>query len=142
VAAIVATIGERLDARISEMFGADAPYAMALDGLGSAAVEALAAAACDHFREVALAEGMRSTMPLSPGMTGWPIDVGQRQIFDVLDASQIGVQLTPSSQMIPRKSLSMVLGLGRDVAEGGRACDYCSLRETCRYQDHYADIQR
>jgi hypothetical protein len=40
--------------------------------------------------------------------------------------------------MIPRKSLSMVVGLGSDMERSGRACDYCSMQETCRYQDHYA----
>jgi hypothetical protein len=39
--------------------------------------------------------------------------------------------------MVPRKSISFVLGIGQDLAGPRRACDLCSLHETCRYQDHY-----
>jgi hypothetical protein len=37
--------------------------------------------------------------------------------------------------MIPRKSLTFMLGVGAKMAESARACVYCSLKETCRYQD-------
>jgi hypothetical protein len=39
--------------------------------------------------------------------------------------------------MVPRKSISMVLGFGADLTSTGRACDFCNMRETCHYQDHY-----
>ena len=34
----------------------------------------------------------------------------ERTIFALLDAARIGVTLTPSFQMLPRKSTSLVLG--------------------------------
>jgi hypothetical protein len=70
-------------------------------------------------------------------MVGWPVEQGQPQIFDLLNAGEIGVQLTESMMMIPRKSLSLVLGVGRELIAGGRTCDYCSMKETCRYREHY-----
>jgi hypothetical protein len=72
-------------------------------------------------------------------MLGWTVEVGQRQIFDLLDSSKIDVTLTESMLMIPKKSLTHILGIGVDMLELGTSCDYCSLRETCRYQDHYAE---
>jgi hypothetical protein len=39
--------------------------------------------------------------------------------------------------MLPRKTLTMVLGAGPEMTAAGRTCDYCSLRDVCRYQDHY-----
>lgn len=39
--------------------------------------------------------------------------------------------------MIPQKSLTMVLGVGAEMKSSARTCDYCTMRETCRYQDHY-----
>jgi hypothetical protein len=39
--------------------------------------------------------------------------------------------------MVPLKSLSMVLGSGPEVDNSGRVCDYCTLKNSCRYQDHY-----
>jgi hypothetical protein len=69
-------------------------------------------------------------------MVGWPVEQGQPQIFDLLDAGEIGVQLNESTMMLPRKSLTFVLGIGKELMAGGRTCDYCSLKETCWYRDH------
>ena len=135
---IVCTIGKALEQRVAELIRADPPYGLALDGFGSVAVEALGVAACTRFEEQAAREAMHTSIPLSPGMIGWPVDVGQMQIFSLLDAEQIGVTLTESAQMVPRKSTSMVLGISHTAFSEGRTCDFCSLRETCRYQDHYA----
>lgn len=138
IVAMVCTIGSGLDELISEMLTEDPVRGLALDGLGSAAVEALAVQASNHFEAEAVERGWRTSLPLSPGMAGWPVEVGQPQVFALVDASPIGVHLTPSGMMVPRKSVSLVLGMGPEVLARGRACDYCSLRETCRYQDHYA----
>jgi len=74
-------------------------------------------------------------------MADWAVEVGQKQIFTLLDTEKIGLKLTSSSLMIPRKSVSMVVGLGPEVMKGAGTCAYCGLRETCRYQDHYAIAQ-
>ena len=70
-------------------------------------------------------------------MIGWPVNEGQPQIFNILDDPQMNVRLTEYGLMMPRKSLSMVQGFGKDMKIIGRTCDYCAMRETCRYQDHY-----
>lgn len=135
VVALVATIGDRLETSVCRMSGRDLPYALALDGLGSAAVETLALAAHRHFRDLAGEDGMRITIPLSPGMAGWPLETGQRQIFGLLDVAPAGVRLSAEGMMFPRKSLSMVFGLGRDVRESGRICDHCAALGKCRHRD-------
>ncbi len=134
---VLCTVGEALERRAADVSKEDAVYGLALDGVGSAGVEALANAACALFEEEATKEDCQVTIPLSPGMVGWPVEQGQPQIFDLLDASEIGVRLTESMMMLPRKSLTFVLGLGKELMAGGRTCDYCSLKETCRYRDNY-----
>jgi hypothetical protein len=57
--------------------------ALALDGVGSAAVEMLAIQACNYFEEKAKIDGLFTSMPLNPGMVGWPVDMGQPQIFSL-----------------------------------------------------------
>jgi hypothetical protein len=138
VVIVLCTVGEALECRAAEVSIEDPVYGLALDGVGSAGVEALANAACALFEEEATKEDCQVTIPLSPGMVGWPVEQGQPQIFDLLDASEVGVRLTESMMMVPRKSLTFVLGIGKELMAGGRTCDYCSLKETCRYQDHYA----
>jgi hypothetical protein len=137
VVLVLCTVGEALEHRTAEISKEDPVYGLSLDGVGSAGVEALANAACALFEEEATTEDCQVTIPLSPGMVGWPVEQGQTQIFDLLDAGEIGVQLNESMMMLPRKSLTFVLGIGKELMAGGRTCDYCSLKETCRYQDHY-----
>jgi hypothetical protein len=134
----VCTVGDALSARASEVFERNPVRGLALDGLASAAAEALAEAACRHFERIAESEGLAASIPLNPGMAGWPLLEAQQQVFALLPADEIGVTLNPSGLMEPLKSLSLVVGLGRagDLA-GGRTCDFCTMRETCRYKERY-----
>lgn len=138
VAAIVCTLGAALEQRISALLPEDPSFAFALDGFGSAALDALGAAICSKIEGDAHAAGLYTSIPISPGMIGWSVDVGQLQIFAALDGEQISVTLNDSSLMIPRKSVSMVLGIGATPFVSGRPCDFCGLRETCRYQNRDA----
>jgi len=113
-------------------------YALALDGAGSASVEALANAACLYFENQAAKEGLQASIPFSPGMVDWTVADGQPQIFDLLGEAGTIVNLTSSYIMIPRKSLTMVMGFGASLKSSGKTCDFCIMRGTCRYQDHYS----
>jgi hypothetical protein len=77
----VCTVGDALSARAAQVFDADPVRGLALDGLASAAAEALAEAVCRRFDEMAAAEGLAASMPLNPGMDGWPLLEAQRQVF-------------------------------------------------------------
>jgi len=137
VVLLLCTVGDRLEEYISSVIKDEITYGFALDGVGSAAVEALANAACKYFEDEAAKEGFQSSIPLSPGMIGWEVNEGQRQIFEILDASQINVELMPNSMMTPRKSLTTVIGFGPKMNPDGKTCDYCQMAETCKYKDHY-----
>jgi hypothetical protein len=138
VVAVLCTIGDELENRANELSSEDLILGLALDGLGSAAVEILANASCSHFEDQASSLDQSTSIPVSPGMIGWSVEVGQQEIFNHFDSSEVEVSLTESMLMIPKKSLTFVLGMGTQILELGTSCDYCSLRETCRYQDHYA----
>lgn len=135
---VVCTIGGMLETYVSEILPEDPLMGLALDSLGSAAIETLAEEACAFFASQASSRGMQATLPLGPGAEGWQVERGQRQIFDMVEAGQAGVLLNPSSMMTPQKSLSLVIGLGKSIDTSGKICDYCTLRATCRYQEHYA----
>ncbi len=138
VIVMLCTIGNELDETVSSVFMSDPVGAIALDGMGSAAVENLAIQACNYFEARASDDGQNTSMPLNPGMIGWPVEQGQLQIFTLLDSEQIHVSLTESCMMLPNKSLSMVLGVGKELSSLGTSCDYCSLKGVCKYQNHYA----
>ncbi|MGA2489318.1 MAG: vitamin B12 dependent-methionine synthase activation domain-containing protein [Anaerolineales bacterium] len=133
VVAAVSTIGPELEAAVTHLLNADPLYALALDGLGNAAVELLAQQVCARLGEQVLAEGYQASTPLSPGSPEWPVEVGQPQIFALLDPAQAGISLTSGGMMFPKKSVSFVVGLGPEMSQAN-LCEVCSLKETCRYQ--------
>ncbi|MFO7623946.1 MAG: hypothetical protein R6V73_06320 [Anaerolineales bacterium] len=135
---MICTIGGALESYASAVLPNDPAYGFALDALGTAAVEALTVAACRYFGDLGAAEGMQATLPISPGMEGWSTARGQAQIFALVEPQEAGVNVTSSGMMVPQKSLAFVIGLGQEVENNGRICDYCSLRWSCRYQDQYA----
>ena len=138
IIAMLCSIGDQLESVSNELFKSDPLHAMALEGVGTAAVEALGTLACSYFENQTPQDGLHPSIPLSPGMVGWPVDPGQKQVFDLLDAGQIGVHLNANLMIVPRMSMTQVLGFSEQPSFEGRTCDYCNLRETCRYQDHYA----
>jgi hypothetical protein len=135
---MVGTIGSGLETLSSSMLQSDPALGLALDGLGSSAVEALVEAACGRFAHEAEADGLKAGIPLNPGIETWPLEKGQVQIFALIDPAQIGIEVTSAGMMYPQKSLSAVIGIGEEIDPAGRVCDFCSLRDTCRYQDQYA----
>jgi hypothetical protein len=134
VAAAVCTIGPELENTTANIFSDDPLYALALDGLGNAAVESLAQQVCGQIAGKVKDEGLQASSPLSPGAPEWPVEVGQPQIFALLDPSKAGVRLSSGGMMIPKKSVSFVVGLGQEMSQTSM-CSICSLQNTCRYRD-------
>ena len=135
----VCTVGSKIDGYASEVMDDDIVLGLAIDGVGSAAVESLANAVCRQIELKAASENFQTTIPLSPGMIGWGVEEGQPLIFDLVDPGQISVSLTPYYLMAPRKSLSMIVGIGPNISSGERVCNYCTMRETCRYQKQHEE---
>lgn len=133
VAIAICTIGSELET-LSERWMQENPLlGLALDGLGNAAAENLAQQVCGHITEDAHAQGLQASTPLSPGEAGWPVEIGQPQVFGLLDPSKIGVTLTSGGMMTPKKSISLVIGLGPEMTQTD-ACEVCNLKGTCRYR--------
>jgi hypothetical protein len=130
----VCSIGPEVENAASRCFAEDPALSVALDAFGSAAVDLVASAMCARVDARAESEGLRTTIPLSPGLMGWPVESGQRQIFALVDAASAGVRLTNGYMMLPKKSTSMVIGIGPELDHLGESCDYCSMAETCRYR--------
>lgn len=135
---LAVTVGRDLEPRIAALMESDPASALALDGLGTVAVDALYRAAYRRFESKAADRDLRLSRPFSPGMPGWPVDEGQRWLFSHLDPGAIGIRVLPSGQMEPRKSCSALIGVGRDVQPyAGRPCSTCLMHATCTYQQRH-----
>jgi len=138
VAVVVCTIGPKLERKVTDYFSSgESLQGLLLDGIGSAAVDTLSFELCQLMAHEASLRGYQVSSPLSPGGPRFPLSE-QWQLFELVPAEEIGVSLTSSGVMVPRKSLSMVVGMGPRMRTWTKAesCARCNLRNTCRYRVH------
>ena len=133
VALAVCTIGTELETLASSWMKENPLLGLALDGLGNVAVESIAQQVCGRIGQKAQIAGLTVSTPLSPGEPEWPVEVGQPEIFSFLDPSRAGVTLTSGGMMIPKKSISFVVGIGLEMSQADQ-CELCSIRERCRHR--------
>jgi hypothetical protein len=132
----VCTIGPRLEKQVTNYTRqGELLRGTLLDGIGSAAVDLLTEESCKFIAREAASRGYEVSSPINPGMPGLPI-AKQRQLLKLVPAGKIGVSLTSSGIMVPRKSVSMVMGIGPQMAKWTRAevCARCHLKKTCPYR--------
>ncbi len=134
ITAVIATIGPHLELLATRTQVTDPVLAMALDGLGNAAVELVGQQACGRISNWARSKGLQVSTPLSPGSPEWTVETGQPQIFALLDAAQAGVQVTDGGMMLPQKTISFVSGIGTEMSQVD-PCEICSLRGVCRFRN-------
>ena len=131
---VICTIGPELENLSSSIMLLNGPLALALDGLAKAAVDHLAAWLCEKVLQEAERKGFQTTLPLGPGAPEWPVEQGQSTIFQSIKPDNRILRLTESFLMIPRKSNSFIVASGRKIQTHGNSCDFCNLKETCRYR--------
>jgi hypothetical protein len=136
LAVLVCTIGPKLEKQVTDYSkSGETLRGMILDGIGSTAVDMLIPEACRLIASEALSHGQQASSPVSPGWPGLPL-AEQWNLFELVNTQEIGVSLTSSGIMVPRKSVSMVIGIGPQMATWTQAevCARCSLRKTCPYR--------
>jgi hypothetical protein len=129
----VCTIGDALEKRVDQLMTEDPVKAIALDGAGITALRKVSLAVGDLISEDICALNLSQGMRAQPGQEGWPIEQ-QREVFKLLPCDEIGVRLTESCLMLPRKSVSFVIPRGKDLSDAKAPCDFCSKRERCEWR--------
>jgi hypothetical protein len=136
LAVIIGTIGPKLEKQASDYTkNGQALRGMMLDGIGSAAVDKLIPEVLKLIAAETAQRGYEISSPISPGMPGLAI-TEQWNLLELAKADEIGVSLTQSGILVPRKSVSMVIGIGPRMTRWTQAevCARCSLRNTCPYK--------
>lgn len=133
----VCSIGKDLEKLASQTSSEDPVLSMALDALGSAAVEQLIMEVCRRYENETTVRSEFVSQPIGPGLEGWSVQEGQPLIFKLVDAVSAGIYLSDSMLMDPIKSASFILGVSGTAFESGSICEYCSLKETCRYKGNH-----
>ena len=112
VAIFVANIGRSLEERVAQLMKeGQILRATILDAVGSEVAEKTACYLQDKVRELAISDGSEVTLRYSPGYCDWDI-TQQRVLFQAMNSAPLGVNLTEECLMVPRKSVSGLIGLG------------------------------
>ncbi len=129
------TLGTGVDAAVRRAGVGDVAAGAAADALASALAEQACAAAEAFLRDSYAAEGFFLTGRFSPGYGDWPL-AAQARIAALLDLPKtLGVTVTDTNLMLPRKSVTAALGLADHPVSGKLAgCAHCALRGRCVYR--------
>ena len=140
---LAVTLGPGVDGQIRRAGVGDVAAGAASDALASALAEQAADRAEAKLRTLFAAEGLHLTGRYSPGYGDWPIGV-QPRLAALLDTPRrIGLCVTDSCLMLPRKSVTAALGLSRAPVTGYRAgCAHCRLRDKCEYRKRGETCER
>ena len=104
--------------------------ATVLDAVGSGATEKLAAHIEERIKKIANAGGLITSRRFSPGYCDWEVDQ-QEKVFQALNGDTAGIRLTESLLMMPRKSISGIIGIGlpdNDI-ENYNPCRTCKKKD-------------
>ncbi|MBN2453638.1 MAG: hypothetical protein JXB40_05185 [Candidatus Omnitrophica bacterium] len=135
ISLFLVTIGPAIEKEASVlMAGGDTLSGYMLDRTGSFAVESLAENLEDRLRKEYGAKNKSVSMRFSPGYCDWPIQ--EQSILDkLIDFSKINVRLTESLMMVPKKSISGLVGIGPKglFSKAGSQCAICNSKD-CGYR--------
>ncbi len=129
----ICTAGETISTKSKTLMkGEDPVLGFVYDTMGSFIAEA----AGDKMQKIVLeeisAQGDKITNRYSPGYCQWPVN-DQHNLFSLFPKQTCGVCLTESALMNPVKSISGLIGIGKNVNFREYLCDLCSSKD-CTYR--------
>ncbi|MBO5364565.1 MAG: methionine synthase [Clostridia bacterium] len=135
-ALLAATLGIEADNLIRISEAESMTRAVMLDACATELAEQL----CDHAEleigAIAARDGCGLTTRFSPGYGDLPMTL-QSRISEILDTSRkIGLTITEQFLMIPRKSVTAILGFtqAQDSNKKNHDCSCCSMNGHCQFQ--------
>lgn len=127
------TLSSAADRLISSFEAYSMEKAVITDSLASAAVEQV----CEKAEEVIHREigDFHYTWRFSPGYGDLPLSC-QKNFIKITDAEKrIGLSVTDSLILIPRKSVTAVIGISdKEIPQKRRGCACCNMRDRCEFR--------
>lgn len=129
----VATTSAMVDRLINKHMNLQLSRAMMIDAIGSSAVECFCDSLCRHIEDE---NNIKLRPRFSPGYGDLSIKY-QSVVLGVCDCSRkIGVMLTHNNMMVPRKSVSAIVGVRpeNEKCEKSSSCENCDSKN-CPYRE-------
>lgn len=136
IAIMAATLGVNADNKIRITGKINMTKSFILDACATDFIEKVCDRVEGEIIEKAKEENYKTNFRYSPGYGDLPIDI-QGEIIAVLNANKsIGLTTTESSIMIPRKSVTAIVGFLEQDAKLSkkRSCESCNLSKTCNFR--------
>lgn len=132
---MAATLGNEVDALIRKIEVTDMAKAVIVDAIANVAIEEVCQNQEEKIRKLLEKQNQYLTMRYSPGYGDFPIFI-QKDILRLTDAyRKIGLSVTTSCILTPRKSITAVMGVAKTEVKGKLAgCSNCVMREKCLYR--------
>jgi len=132
IAVFACTIGSGIsELSKSCMKNGDMIQGYILDTIGSVAVEKAMDVIQQKLAETESRRGRKISNRFSPGYCEWDIGA-QQQLFSLLPGNFCGIKLTESALMLPIKSVSGIIGIGKKVKFLDYPCKICESRNCFR----------
>lgn len=137
---MAATIGEDIEDAVTAYFTAGKyAYSTILDAAATTAVEQVADAMEKYIQSQIERQGLSMKWRFSPGYGDWPIEQ-QPDMLRLSQADKIDIHLTDSMMLVPRKSITAIIGLYNQPAATTCTAQKHSC-ETCGMQDCPARVR-
>ena len=124
---LAATVGEMVEEAASTAFArGDYTLGLLIDAAATAAVEQTADALETLLAGKFQGQGLKMTFRFSPGYGDWDLRE-QAKVVVLANAEAIGITLTDSLMLTPRKSITAIIGLCPDYMEetSAKGCQNC-----------------
>ncbi len=136
IAIMAITLGIEVDREIKINEKLNLTKAIIMDAVATSYVEKICDKVQGEIKKEAKKRGYNITNRFSPGYGDLSIKT-QKEILNLIDAYKIGITLTESLIMIPRKSVTAFIGFypydSKDKTNKIK-CDYCDYKENCDYK--------
>jgi len=133
-AIFLSTIGFNLEEEMTKLLEKDDMLsAIILDAIGTEAIEKTADKLQGDVEGLAKTMGCRATLRYSPGYCDWNVKQ-QEVIFQVIDSTALDVKLTASCMMVPLKSVSGIIGIGKFDKTKPPPCVRCKKIASCPHK--------
>lgn len=131
---MAATLGMNIEKELRTKQISDMYSAVIMDSCASTAIENV----CDNFQEMLenkyISQGLFITDRFSPGYGDMPF-YQQKELCALLQTEKtIGVSLSSSGIMIPRKTVTAIMGISNVKPKRRLSCEKCSMFENCDYR--------
>lgn len=101
------------------------------NSLGSILAEGVVTNLMNKLEQEMLSLNLRISNNYSPGYCHWALNE-QKKLFSILPSGISGIQLTDSCLMLPIKSVSGIIAVGKNVKKRAYKCDICRMKKCIR----------